>query len=72
MRVVRVWINSEDSVNILTDVSTKDINTVVTDFKKNQDAITETLLERYLFRAFPGAVTIIPRDIEDNEILLNA
>ena len=71
MRVVRIWVNSEDSANILTDVSSKDINKVVTEFREGQHAITETLLERHLIRSFPGSVTIIPRDIEDNEILLN-
>ena len=75
MRVVRIWIDSEHAAYILTDVSTKDINEAVSNHLKdsvdNKIEVTEESLAAYMFQSFPGSVTIIPTEIEDNEIILN-
>ena len=71
MRVVRIWVTGEDAVNILTDISTKDIEDAV---KKHRydltDEMTESTLEVFLFEYFPGSVTIIPREVDEIEFLL--
>ena len=71
MRVIRIWLNSDDSVNIVTDISSSDINKCVVEYGIHQQAKTEITLERYLSRAFGKNITIIPRDVEDNEVIMN-
>jgi len=64
MEEIRIWINSEDSINIVTNVGIDAIKNGVKSFKTNLTTETGDL-ESYLKGYFGNSITIIPRVVEE-------
>ena len=68
MREIRIWINSDDSINLVTKLPTSEIKKAVEKFKRNTTDDIELDLTAYLSGYFSKSeVTIIPREVEELE-----
>ena len=72
MREIRIWINSEDSINLITKLPINKIKKAIERFKYNTTDNIEVDLTTYLRKYFTiSEITIIPREVEElnyNEI----
>ena len=70
MREVRVWLNGDDSVNIVTDVKLESLINTVNDYKHSHRFFTESTLEHFLTVKLGKLITVIPRDVEEINTLI--
>ena len=67
MHEIRIWISSEESINIVTNVGTAEMTTAIRKYKTNVTSTTAIDLESYLKGWFASRITIIPREVEEIE-----
>ena len=70
MEEIRIWLSSENSVNIVTNIGVEGVKAHLKSFKqslKPNEEVTESKLEQFLKVNFGLELVIIPREIEEIE-----